>query len=213
MTLALLIAAGAVAAVDWVAVHGGWSRTEQVAKPLTLALLVAAAATADLSEVQPWVIAALALGLIGDIGLLLSKSDEPDLPFLAGLGAFLAGHACYIVAFLLTGVATTNVLIGVLVVGVLAGTSLPAVLRGAAATGGAQLAGVVGLYAAVLATMAVLAVGTGLVATAIGGVLFVASDTLLARERFASAVPHSPLLVIVTYHLAQALILVGLIRW
>lgn len=213
MTVALLVVAGVVAAVDWAAVHGSWSRTEQVAKPLTLVLLIAAAAVADLGPVKPWVIAALTLGLIGDVGLLLSKSDEPDLPFLAGLGAFLVGHACYVVAFLHTGVTTGSLLLGVFIVGVLAGTSLPAVVRGAAAADGPLLAGVVTLYAAVLASMAVLAVGTGLAATAVGGVLFVVSDSLLARERFVRAVPHGPLLVIVTYHLAQALILVGLIRW
>ncbi|HET6876545.1 MAG TPA: lysoplasmalogenase [Jatrophihabitans sp.] len=213
MTVALLVLAGVVAVLDWAAVHGGWSRTEHIAKPLALALLVAAAATADLGPVKPWVIAALVLGLLGDVGLLLSKSDEPDPPFLAGLGAFLVGHVCYVVAFLIAGVSAPGVLVGVLVVGALTGTSLPAVLRGALAADGRLLAGLVALYAVVLGAMAVLAVGTGVVATGIGGVLFVVSDTLLARERFVRAVPQSPLLVIVTYHLAQALILIGLVRW
>ena len=44
------------------------------------------------------------------------------------------------------------------------------------------------------------------------GVLFLASDTRIAHDRFVGRVPHGPVLVIVTYHLAQLLILIGLIR-
>jgi uncharacterized membrane protein YhhN len=58
----------------------------------------------------------------------------------------------------------------------------------------------------------VLGVGTGCVAVAIGAVLFLSSDTMIARERFVTAIPAGRLLIIVTYHLAQFLLLVGLIR-
>jgi uncharacterized membrane protein YhhN len=60
--------------------------------------------------------------------------------------------------------------------------------------------------------MAVFAVGTGAIATALGGLLFLASDTALAYDRFVRRVPHGPLLVIVSYHLAQLLIVIGLLR-
>ena len=76
---------------------------------------------------------------------------------------------------------------------------------------GPEFAAVVGAYAAFLAVMAVLAVGTSIIATAFGGVLFLVSDTLIARDRFVAPVRHGKLLVIVTYHLAQFLILIGLI--
>ena len=69
---------------------------------------------------------------------------------------------------------------------------------------------VVAVYAAALCAVAVLGVGTAAIATAIGGVLFLASDSLIAWERFVRRLPHGPLAVIVTYHLAQALILIGL---
>jgi uncharacterized membrane protein YhhN len=71
--------------------------------------------------------------------------------------------------------------------------------------------GVVAAYAGVLAAMAVLAVGTASVLTGIGGLLFLASDTLLAEDRFVRPRRYGDVLVIVTYHLAQGLILAGLI--
>ena len=212
MTVTLLAAAAALAVGDWVAVHLRLFRVEYLVKPATLALLVAAACVADLGPSKPWVVAALALGLLGDVGLMLSKDGRPDPPFLAGLGAFLAGHVCYLVAFLRHGVHGVDLLAGGLVVLGVAGLALPAVLRGAARAAGREFAGVVAGYAAVLAAMTVLGVGTGAIATALGAVLFLCSDTVLARARFVARMPHGELLVITTYHAAQFLILLGLVR-
>lgn len=213
MTVTLLIVAGAVALADWAAVHARLIHLEYLLKPLTLVLLVAAAAVADLGVAQPWVLAALVFGLLGDVGLMFSgDDDEPDPPFIAGLAAFLAGHLCYLVGFVRVGLVGIDVLAGALIVGGLAGLVLPRVLRGAAHAAGRLFAGIVAGYAAALAAMAMLAVGTGIVTTAIGGVLFLVSDTLLASERFVARVPRGPLLVIATYHAAQFLILIGLIE-
>jgi uncharacterized membrane protein YhhN len=90
--------------------------------------------------------------------------------------------------------------------------ALPAVLRGARATGGLSLAAVVAGYAVVLGAMVAFAVGTGAVATAIGGLIFMASDTTLAWGRFVRPLRGGPVLVIVTYHVAQVLIVIGLLR-
>lgn len=49
-------------------------------------------------------------------------------------------------------------------------------------------------------------------ATGAGGLLFLASDTVLAHERFVRKIPHGPPVVLVTYHLAQLLIVIGLIE-
>lgn len=212
MTVTLLIVAAAVAVGDWAAVNARLFRLEYVLKPVTIVLLIAAAMSADLGVARPWVLAALVFGLLGDIALLISTDGQPDPPFIAGLGAFLVGHICYLVGFLRVGVRALDLLAGVLVVAGVAGLALPAVLRGAARAAGKRFAAAVAAYAALLATMAVLAVGTSIVATAVGGVLFLGSDTLLARRRFVSPVRRGPLLVIVSYHLAQFLILLGLIR-
>jgi uncharacterized membrane protein YhhN len=212
VTVTLLIVAGVFALGDWAAVHDRRFRLEYVLKPLTLGLFIAAAISADLGVAQPWVVAALGFGLLGDIGLMLSHDGRADPPFIAGLAAFLVGHVCYLVGFLRVGVRSLDLLAGLLVVLGVAGLALPAVLRGASRAAGPQFAVVVGVYSAVLSAMTVLAVGTGIVATAIGGALFLASDTLIARERFVAPVRRGPLLVIATYHLAQFLILVGLIK-
>lgn len=212
MTLTLLIVAGVVALADWVVVDRRLFRLEYVLKPLTLMLLIAAAVSADLGVAKPWVLAALVFGLLGDIGLLISADGEPDPPFIAGLAAFLVGHVCYIIGFLRAGAHGLDLLAGLLVVVGIAGLSLPQVLRGAMRIAGRPFTIVVGAYSVVLGAMTVLAVGTGIVATAIGGVLFLASDTLIARERFVAPVRRGPLLVIASYHLAQFLIVIGLIQ-
>jgi uncharacterized membrane protein YhhN len=212
VTVALLAVAAAVALGDWAAVHLRLFHVEYLLKPATMVLLIAAAASADLGNLKFWLIAALVLGLLGDVGLMLSREGRTDPPFLAGLGAFLLGHICYIGAFARHGLHGLDVLAGVLVVGGVAGLALPAVLRGATRAAGSQFAGLVGVYAAMLATMTVFGVGTGAVATAVGVALFLSSDTLLARERFVAPVPHGRLLVIATYHAAQFLILIGLVR-
>jgi uncharacterized membrane protein YhhN len=211
VTVTLLIVAAVVAVGDWVAVHLRLFRLEYVLKPATVAVLVAAAVVADLGVAKPWVVAALAFGLLGDVGLMFSEG-RTDPPFIAGLAAFLIGHLWYIIAFTRVGLRGLDIVAGVLVVAGIAGLALPAVLRGAAASAGPGFALVVAGYSAVLSAMTVLGVGTGLVATAIGAVLFLSSDTLIARDRFVERVPSGPLLVIVTYHLAQFLILIGLIR-
>lgn len=210
VTVTLLVIAGVLAVGDWVAVQLRLFHLEYVLKPATLAVLVAAAGAAELGDIKPWIIAALVLGLLGDVGLMLSDGST-DPPFLAGLGAFLFGHICYVIAFIGAGLHGLATIAGLLVVGGIAGLTLPAVLRGAARSAGAVFAGIVGGYAAVLAAMTVLGVGTGIAATAIGAVSFLCSDTLIARDRFVAHVQHGKVLIIVTYHVAQFLILIGLV--
>ena len=212
MTLAFLVVCACAAALDWVAVQLRLFRIEYVAKPLTLAALVVAAALADLGPAQPWIVAGLACGLIGDIALMRSDKDRADPAFLAGLGAFLVGHVAYIVGFLRQGVRSIDVLAGLLIVGGLFVLVMPAVLRGAAERSGRAFAGIVAGYGGAVGAMAVCAIGTGLVTPAIGGGLFAVSDSTLGYQRFVRRVPYGDLLVIVTYHVAQFLIVVGLAR-
>lgn len=209
-TLALLVAAGVAAVVDWVAADRLLFRLEYVVKPLTLALLVAAAVTADLGEAKPWVVAALALGLLGDVAIMLAAPRGADRWFFTGLVAFLLGHVAYVIGFVTIGVHLLPLLAGLLVAAGVGGLILPEVLRRTRDAGGG-LAGAVAGYSLAVGAMAGFAAGTQLIATAIGGALFVVSDALLSRERFADPVRRSELLVAVTYHLAQFLIVVGVL--
>ena len=130
---------------------------------------------------------------------------------MLGLAAFLAGHVSYLVAFGRYGIDGVQLIAGLLIVVGSAALTLPKVLVRAKAIGGPELMVIIGAYAAVLGAMTVLAVGTASILTAIGGVAFLASDTILARDRFVGRIRNAPLLVIVTYHLAQFLIVLGLI--
>ena len=210
VTVTLLVIAGVLAVGDWVAVQARLIHLEYLLKPGTMIVLIAAAGVADLGDIKPWVIGALVLGLLGDVGLMLSDGST-DPQFLAGLGSFFFGHICYVVAFVGVGLHGLATLAGLLVTGGIAGLALPAVLRGAARSAGPVFAGIVGGYAAMLATMTVLGFGTAITATAIGAVSFLCSDTLIARDRFVAHVPHGKVLIIVTYHVAQFLILIGLV--
>lgn len=213
MTIAFLVLTALVAVGDWFAVARRLHRVELIAKPLTLVLLIVAAASADLGSAKVWVVAALVLGLLGDVALLFSADGaEPDAAFLTGLGAFLAGNVAYLVAFTRHGLHPLQALAGVLVVAGVCALGLPRVLRGAAASGGRELAVIVGAYAGVLAAMAVLGVGTAALLTALGALLFLASDLTLAWGRFVQPLLRGPVIVIVTYHLAQLFIVSGLIR-
>lgn len=239
MTVTFLALAGLVAVVDWAAVARGRHAIELAAKPIALALLVAAASAADIGRPKAWVVAALVLGLIGDIALMFSHADDqpadqdtdqpadqdtdghtdqdtvadgPGTAFLAGLTAFLLGHVAWIVAFARHGLHSWQLLAGALVVAGCLGLVAPRVLRGASAAGGAVLAGAVAGYSATLGAMVVFAFGTTAVATAVGGALFLVSDSTLAWDRFVHRLPRGPVIVMVTYHLAQGLLLIGLIR-
>jgi uncharacterized membrane protein YhhN len=217
----LMALAGAAAVIDWAAVGSGNRRLEYAAKPAVLCALVAAAAVlpldhTDLVDRRWWFVAALACCLVGDILLML-----PGNLFVPGLAAFLVGHGLFIVgllqppappgvppfSFAVTGLVAAAVV-------VVAVESVPGaiLLRSLVTARHEALVAPVCVYTAAIATMVVLAVNVGVVAAAIGSVLFLVSDTLLSWNRFVRPVPSGPLAVHVTYHLAQGLLVVSLLH-
>lgn len=218
MSVAFLVMAAVAAVTDWVAVGRRLRRLEYVTKPLTLALLVVAACFADLGPPKPFVIAALLLGLLGDIALVFADEGRPaqgapaDVAFLIGLGFFLFGHIAYVIAFTRHGLHPIQLLAGALVVSGAVVLAIPKVLRGAEQRGGRRLAVLVGCYSVLLGAMVVLGFATSAVLTATGVLLFLLSDLTLAWGRFVQALQRGAVIVVVTYHLAQVLIVVGLIR-
>lgn len=195
---------------DWVAVAGERRPLEYLAKPGTLALLAGVALAlhpaGDLRRTA--FVVALVLSLAGDVFLMLPR----DL-FAGGLASFLLGHVAYAVGLRAGApsdlVATLLAAIGVGAVAALIGWR---VVRGVREKGHGELVGPVVAYMVVLSAMVVLALGTRSALAGAGAVLFLCSDAVLAWNRFVRPLPRGPLAVIVTYHLAQALLVLSLTR-
>jgi len=204
----LAIALAVAALADWRAVARGQREIETLAKPAFMVLLIALAwlLHADVVSYGQFLLAGLVLSLVGDVLLL----GDSDVHFLGGLIAFLLGHLAYIAAFRRVpgdGPIWPGVLVVVLVVGLVMWVRLLPRLRSDWREGAPLV-----LYAVIIGAMAALAWATGLWVVGLGATLFLVSDTVLAYQRFVGDLPHGRLVVMVTYHLAQVLIVVGLLR-
>ena len=209
--IAAIIAAGFIAAADWIAVARGDRTFEGIAKPgvifcLFIAVVLAGPGT---SPVRWLLVVALAASLAGDWLLL------PPGQFVAGLVAFLVAHLAYLALFLLGelgAVPGAIGLVGAVVILVVAGRQI---LAGARQAG---LGGPVVAYLGAILAMAVAATASGSLLAAAGAWLFVASDSILGWDRFAAPPAASPdaaalrrLAVIVPYHAAQVLLTVAVL--
>lgn len=214
VVLALAIVSGLIALVDWWAVSRHAARIETVAKPLTMVGLIAVALAAGAVHHGAgwWLLVALFFGMLGDIMLLGSTSRR----FLGGVAMFLIGHLAYVACFLTLGLPHPGwswlclvVLVGMLVV---TRDVVPAAHRLA----GATVAVPVAAYSLVIGAMLVLAWLTGLPLLAVGATIFVVSDSIiglnLARKGFGGPKGTAQVIVMVTYHLGQALIAAGVLH-
>ena len=177
-----------------------------VFKPLTTLLIILFAWPRGKAQPRQrrFVRFGLILSLLGDIALLWPKEG-----FLPGLVAFLLAHLAYIAAFCVSARLAARPLVFV-AYGVVAALILAQLWNGVP---GALRAPVLA-YVLCLATMASQAAVWWRVSVgrpdaalarhaALGGVLFMASDSLLAINKFAVPVPLSSLWILLTYWLAQ----------
>jgi uncharacterized membrane protein YhhN len=207
-TAFLLLGLTAVFAVaDWMVASTNRRTAEYALKPLTMIGLVAVALTLDpSSDFARWVVvAALIFSLAGDVFLML-----PTDLFVQGLGSFLIAHVLYVVALIALGVDVGGFIIGLIIVAVGALFVGRRVIAGAAATDRA-LAVPVTAYMVVISFMVMTACATGLVFAVIGALLFFTSDAVLGWTRFVKDFPNSHVIVMVTYHLGQAGLVLALI--
>jgi uncharacterized membrane protein YhhN len=162
--------------------------------------VLAAAALDPVSAGQRWwFVAGLVLSLAGDIFLMLPRER-----FVAGLASFLLAHVAYVAGFTVRGV-DAGMMVAALVVVAAVASPVAWKIVGALRTAGAMaLVAPVLVYMAVIVLMVAGAIGAGAPWGIAGAVLFLASDSLLAWNKFVSALPHGRVLVMVTYHLAQA---------
>jgi uncharacterized membrane protein YhhN len=184
-----LVAFAVFAVTDWIAVSNKQTRLEYLAKPATLAALLLYAANGSAS---PWLIAALALSLLGDVYLML-----PGDLFIAGLSAFLLAHLAYIGDIDATVGGRLCWLVVVLAL------SSPLSLRILRSVTDPGLRVAVCVYMLAIALMVGSAVAAGEWLAVLGALLFFASDSLIAWNRFVVPLPWAPTAIIVTYHLGQ----------
>ncbi len=176
--------------------------------PLSTILIIAVAwtDTGDESDAyRRFVLAGLLFSLVGDVFLMM-----PDDRFLAGLGAFLFAHLCYIIAFTRDGGFTGSPVI-----------TLPLALFGSwmmtvLLPGVGNLAIPVFIYMVVILTMAMQALErwrrgshAGAIAAGLGAVLFLISDAALGTRRFAGGFPGDRTVILVTYLMAQYFIAIS----
>jgi uncharacterized membrane protein YhhN len=184
-----------------------------IAKPLTTVLIILFAllrSGGSLDGYSGWIVAGLAFSLAGDIFLMLPKDA-----FLPGLLSFLVTHVCYLTAFTQPGSLFTP-LIPFLPIAILAGGALIWLWPGVRP----KLRIPVFVYVVLLAAMTGQGIARAMtlssvltLAAAVGSVLFLCSDTLLAVNRFRKPLAHHQALVLSTYFLGQWLIAFSIAPW
>ncbi len=217
----ILIGVAAVAAlVDWTAVARADTRLEYVAKPavlvaLTLAAVSIPAAHTDLVDRKWWFVAALVASLVGDVLLMLPRNL-----FVPGLASFLVGHVLFIIGLLQPpsppgtppfSFSTTGLVVAAVLIGLAAVVPAFLIFRSLVRDGHRELIAPVAVYLVAIATMAVLACNVGVPAAALGAIFFLVSDAVLALQRFVRPIPQGNVVVHVTYHLAQGLLVLSLL--
>lgn len=211
-----VVSAVIVAIMDWIAVGAEMRYVEYVAKPATMLLLIGAAFTMDLDNlgdaapaIRTALIAALVFSLAGDILLML-----PFDAFIAGVAAFMVAHIAYITEFSLIRIEREHPLVGALtiigIIIVLAGVAQVGrfIVRGAVRQS-EKLRGPVSAYVAIISMMVVAGYSSRVDWLIAGALLFYASDAMLGWIRFVRPIASGRVLVMITYHVAQILLVVG----
>ncbi len=217
-----------VAALDWVAVAKGWNRVERAAKPLTLVALLSFYLLIGWSETglgqAPLIAGAVALtfSLAGDVFLLFNQKVFSTRWFALGLGAFLMAHVAYTTALNmpLPEVPSLWSLGLAVLLGITAARVLRRIIDSLRQKGLKRLVMPVAAYGLVITIMLLSALLTlyrqdwetpaaGLAAS--GAALFFISDVLLAWNQFVKPIRNGRLANMITYHLGQIGLVVGLL--
>lgn len=172
-----------------------------VFKPLATVVVIVHAMQrgAAMALQRRWVLVGLCLSLVGDIALLWPRQG-----FLPGLVSFLLAHLAYLMAFTRTQRLAARPWVFA-AYAIVAATILAMLWPGVPGGLRAPVVAYVLCLAAMAAQAAVLwrcGVERGAV-LALGGALFVASDALLATNKFAGGLPLANLWILSSYWTAQ----------
>lgn len=211
VTIAFVIAAVVVAAIDWILASRPVNGARWMTKGLVPALLVLAVALHSAEQGKPsWSAVlgcgALALCLLGDLFLL------DDRRFIPGTLAFGAAHLVFVAALLRDAWSEGwpsgwGVYVGVAVVG----AALLSVGWKIVSAAAAQRQGLMACGYLIVISLLVLAAGVasptaGGWAALVGALFFYASDGILAWRRYVIKSQHDTALVMIPYHLALFLL-------
>ncbi|MHC1600443.1 MAG: lysoplasmalogenase [Candidatus Methanospirareceae archaeon] len=208
ITIILSVLAFASATTHIYVERKGLRRYAYVFKPLTMVLLLLIgifAAKESISVYGLAIIAGIVFSLAGDVALMLPKKQ-----IIIGMGAFLVAHVAYIISFSSSTFAITNVwlLVPFLLYVIMMGwTVLPRA---------GKLKIPVGIYEVAIMIMAWRALermlqtgNTSAVLALAGALLFVISDSLWACNFIVKRCKKAQVLILVTYYLAQWLIVLS----
>ncbi|HLE16101.1 MAG TPA: lysoplasmalogenase [Anaerolineales bacterium] len=208
-----------IAALDWLALFNDWKTVRYFSKPGVLILLIGWMwAVAGLGYPVYLFLLGLVFSLAGDIFLLLPRER-----FILGLVFFLLANISYTLGFNYRNFPVNLATPILMVLVILPATQLYRRISESLAAGennrlrlpvlvytlGISLMVVSALLTLVQPEWRWLTIPSWLVSS--GAILFFISDALLAWNRFVSPIPLGHLLVMVTYHLAQIAIAVGVV--
>ncbi|MFJ7408023.1 MULTISPECIES: lysoplasmalogenase [unclassified Lysinibacillus] len=175
-------------------------------KVIPMILIIIMAATQKAQSIKKY-------QLLIVIGLLFCMVGDYTLQwFLIGLTSFLIGHIFYIFAFSSTNeqpvptwAKVVLLLYGVLMAGWIATTVFK--------SGETILTFAVLAYISIILTMGWTAIRTGSAFAIIGAILFIASDSYLAINKFVMPLPFSHEVIMMTYYSAQILIALSILQY
>lgn len=158
-----------------------------------------------------FVMAALIFGFLGDVFLL---PENKNWCFLAGILSFMLGHIFYITSFIKI-LGTMNkmplwyfvLVLPYLLYGICAFKIVGNKMGNLKAAAGVYISII--LFSSITCLMIILLGKTSMLLAYIGTLLFVASDSILGYSMFISKSKLSDILVMITYVLAQMLIVFG----
>ena len=217
MTYIPILIAFIMAVLNWIAADRQIKPLEYVTKPATmLALLWWIGSSVGLGGSMLWFSLGVVFCLAGDVFLMIPR----DM-FIFGLVAFLLGHISYTIG-LNNQAPFINFwgVIFIIVLGVFSGWLYPKLVKGLVAKDKSGLKIPVLVYSLVISLMVYSACMTwtrpgwpvsAALSVSLGAILFFASDSMLAWDRFITPLSHARLKVMMTYHLGQFGIILGAI--
>lgn len=204
--------------VDLIAVYSNNDTVRYVTKPMLMPLLVGyfiASTSTTASPLKKWIIFALVFSWLGDV-LLMFESENSSF-FIFGLVAFLIAHIFYIILFDRVRVKekvkqSLLPLLPIAIYYILLISLLQPYLD--------EMRKPVSIYGIIISIMLSFAIDLWRLKDRVasfliifGALLFIASDSLLAINKFYNAFEYAGIAIMLTYGIAQLLMGLGTVRY